>query len=61
MESFVADGPERAEKAVRAQVQEKYAQQWKCATGAERRALRKQMKAEIREAIKRLAAPSALY
>jgi hypothetical protein len=61
MESFVEDGPERAEKAIRAQVQAKYAEQLTCAKWSERRVLKRKMKAEIREAIQRLAPPSALY
>ena len=61
MDSFVANGAERAEKAVRAQIQAKYAEQLKCATWSERRALRKKINAEIREAVERSAPPSALY
>jgi hypothetical protein len=57
---FVDDGHERATKAIRAEVEASYAQQLQAASAAEKKLLKK-IEAEIRELIKAIAPPDALY
>jgi hypothetical protein len=58
---FVNDGYERACKAIRAEVESKYARRLSEATGEERKALLEEIEAEVREMIKSKAPPEALY
>jgi hypothetical protein len=58
---FVNDGYERACKAIRAEVQSKYARQFSEANDKERKVLLKKIEAEVRARIERKAPPGALY
>jgi hypothetical protein len=58
---FVDDGHERATKAIRAEVEATYAQQLQAASAAEKNLSKKEIEAEIRERIKVIAPPDALY
>jgi hypothetical protein len=58
---FVEDGYTRACKAIRAQVESKYAEQVKAATPEERRMLLKKIDIEVRAMIRQNAPPEALY
>jgi hypothetical protein len=61
MLSIVSGGRGRAIEAIRAEVEAKYAEQLKAASAAEKKLLKKQIEAEIRETIKTIAPPGALY
>jgi hypothetical protein len=58
---FVDDGHERATTSIRAEVEARYAQQLNAASATENKLLKKRIDAEIRERIKALAPPNALY
>jgi len=58
---FVDDGHERATKAIRSEVEAKFAQQLTAASAAEKKLLKKKVEAEIRERIKAITPPDALY
>jgi hypothetical protein len=58
---FVEDGYARACKAIRAEVESKYAEQLQAATPDERRMLLKKIDAEVRAMIRQKAPPEALY
>lgn len=58
---FVNDGYERTCKAIRAEVESKYARQLSEAVAEERKALLKKIEAEVRAMIKSKAPPQALY
>jgi hypothetical protein len=61
MVGFLSGGRRRAIEAIRAEVEAKYAERLNAAAGAEKELLKKQIKAEIQERIKKSVPPGALY
>jgi hypothetical protein len=61
MFSFVDDGYEQACKAIRAEVESKYAEQLEAATADDRKVLLSRIEAEVQVMIKRKAPSGGLY